>query len=841
MGQIQERRSLGRKIATQVAVSIAVLLLIGGGSLIFYNYRLLLGDVQKEARDTLIAISAVHTESMLERLNAGDGDPAISVLNGTLAEVGRNRPDLKVWMVMGPKVLKYQRRKRSGEVEDSRDAIDKRAIESGAEIAEFTPNGIYRLTVPIVLGRDKASHPRCAECHTGLMGIQPGEAIGAYSIAIDWTARRLSFLHGVWSTLIGTLLIAGLTSWLAARQTRRLAGRPLAEMTAAMTQLTQGKLDVAIPLRASDDEIGAMAEAMQVFRQEAMARREAESSVRLLGQAVEQSTSMVVIADVDGNILYVNRAFTATMGYAPQEVFGKNPRIFSAGNTRHAIYDEMWENLTAGRPWSGELFDLKKDGSEIWIAATIAPVVDAAGKITHFVAVHQDVTERKLATERAHFLSYHDALTGLPNRTLFNDRLAVALAAAERPGAQIAVLLLDLDNFTSINDTLGHAVGDLLISAVADRLRGSDTLIHARSSTARLGGDEFAIILPDVDGPLGAIVVAERLCGLFAHPFVLADATVRADVSVGIALSPDHGDNGSDLLRRADLALHAAKRSAKGGFLFFEPAMESEAIARVGMEQELTEAIDRGQLWLAYQPQVDPRANTVCGVEALLRWTHPERGQISPAAFIPIAEASRLIIRIGYWVIEEACRQLAQWRDEGLPLVPVAVNLSPLQVGEPDLVTRLGEIRDHYGIDPKLLPLEVTESSFIKQSEAVSRMMRELTEQGHHFNLDDFGTGYSSLSYLARFPFAKIKIDRAFVRNIQQSPGNRAIVRATVALGHELGMRVNAEGVEKSEELAIVMATGVDEIQGYYYSKPLGAAELAGFIAGLERAHLVSD
>jgi diguanylate cyclase (GGDEF)-like protein len=402
-------------------------------------------------------------------------------------------------------------------------------------------------------------------------------------------------------------------------------------------------------------------------------------------------------------------------------------------------------------------------------------------------------------------------------------------------------LLLDLDNFTAINDTLGHAVGDLLISAVADRLRNSDTLSHARSSTARLGGDEFAIILPEVDGARGAIAVAERLCRLFANPFMVADESVWAEASIGIALSPADGDNGSDLLRRADLALHAAKRSSKGGFLFFESAMESEAIARVGMEHELSEAIDRGELWLAYQPQVDPRSNTVRGVEALLRWSHPVRGQISPATFIPVAEASRLIIRIGYWVIEEACRQLAAWRDQGLRLVPVAVNLSPLQVGEEDLVARLGEIRDKYGIAPELLPLEVTESSFIKQSEAVSRMMRELTEQGHHFNLDDFGTGYSSLSYLARFPFAKIKIDRAFVRNIHQSPGNRAIVRATVALGHELGMRVNAEGVEKSDELAVVMATGVDEIQGFYYSKPLAAGELANFVAQLSQAPLIAD
>ncbi|HET6718015.1 MAG TPA: EAL domain-containing protein, partial [Rhodocyclaceae bacterium] len=727
----------------------------------------------------------------------------------------------------------------ASEVEVGRDDIDQRAITTGREVSAFTPNGIYRLTVPILLGQGPADHPRCAECHTALMGIRAGEPIGAYAIAIDWNAMRGDFLNGVWSTLIGTLLIAGLTSWLSARQTNRLAGRPLAEMTKVMSQLARGELQIPIPEQNGDDEIGAMAAALRAFRSEALARREAESSVRLLGQAVEQSTSMVVITNAGGDILYVNRAFTAIMGYSADEVIGHNPRMFSAGDTRHATYAEMWENIARGTPWSGELRDRKKDGGEIWVAASIAPVIDQAGVITHFVAVHQDVTERKSATERAHYLAYHDVLTGLPNRTLFNDRLAVALAAAERASSHLAVLLLDLDDFTAINDTLGHAAGDLLISAVADRLRNSDTFARAGGSTSRLGGDEFAIILTEIDGMPGATTVAERLSQLFANPFLVAQDNVRAEASIGIALYPEHGDTGSDLLRRADLALHAAKEHAKGGYQFFTLDMESAAIARVGLEHELSEAIDLGQLWLTYQPQVDPRSNTVCGFEALLRWTHPVRGLISPATFIPIAESSRLIVRIGYWVIEETCRQMAQWRDQGLVLVPVAVNLSPLQVGEYELIGKITAILEKYRIPAELLPLEITESSFLKQSEAVSLMMSELTARGHQFNLDDFGTGYSSLSYLARFPFAKIKIDRAFVRNIHLTPGNCAIVRATVALGHELGMRVNAEGVEKPEELAVVMATGVDEIQGYYYSVPLRPEAVPDYIAKMAQALLV--
>ncbi|HET6717999.1 MAG TPA: EAL domain-containing protein [Rhodocyclaceae bacterium] len=833
--RIRNLHSLGKKIAVSVAATITVLLLIGAGGLIFYNYRLLIENVEKEARNTLTAVAAVHTQSMLERQSAEDGDPAIAVLNGTMEALSRNQPDVKVWMVMGPKLLDYQRRRNSTEVEAGRDAIDQQAIAERREVSVFQGGGIYRLTIPVLLGSGAADYPRCAECHTTLMGIRPGEAIGAYAIAIDWNGMRSDFLHGLWSTAIGTLLIAGLTSWLCARQTNRLAGQPLARMTEVMSALARGDLQAPIPQRTGDDEIGAMAEALIVFRDEALARREAESSVRLLGQTVDQSTSMVVITDPEARIVYVNQAFTATMGYSAAEVLGQNPRIFSAGVTRPATYTDMWERIRHGKPWSGELLDRKKDGGEIWVAASIAPVIDPQGVITHFVSFLQDVSERKQATERAHYLAFHDALTGLPNRALFNDRLTVALAAAERNATQLAVVLLDLDNFTAINDTLGHTTGDLLISAVADRLRGSDTLSRESSSTARLGGDEFAIILTQIDGSRGAAAVADRLCRLFASPFPVGHEHVRAEASLGIALYPVHGSSSSDLLRRADLALHAAKENTKGSYQFFNLDLESAAIARVGLEYELAEAIDRKQLWLAYQPQVDPHTNTVCGFEALLRWTHPVRGLVSPATFIPVAEASRLIVRIGYWVIEEACRQMARWRQDGLTLVPVAVNLSPLQIGEIDLVRRIGEIREKYCIPAELLPLEITESSFLKQSEAVSLLMSELTSRGHAFNLDDFGTGYSSLSYLARFPFKKIKLDRAFIRNIHQSPGNRAIVRATVALGHELGMRVNAEGVEQAEELAIAISSGVDEIQGYYYSVPLRPEEVPDFIDSCAR------
>lgn len=829
MPWIPEGGTLRMRIAVSLAATLVLLLVAVASGLIYYNYRLLVDDIETEARRYLVVLSAVHTQSMVHRNTEEDGDPAIGVLNDTFDFLAHHEPGLSPWLVMGPKVVAYQRKRNALEIELARDEVDVEVLATGRAVSRMSADGVYRRTIPVVMGAAPADQRRCASCHAEKMGITRGELIGAYSIAIDARSRWTGFVDSAWLTLAAALGIAGIVTWLTARRMDRLAGKPLTRLTRAMARLAEGDLAIEIPDRGRSDEVGAMAGALKVFRDNAVRHREAEHTLRLLSQATEQSTSAVVITDSTGTIVYVNPMFTAIMGYRSDEVLGKNPSIFRSGSTRRHTYDDLWQHIGKGQPWHGEILDRHKDGREIWVGTTIAPVVDAAGQTTHFVSVYHDITERKAAEDRAAYLAFHDALTGLPNRALFNDRLLVALAGNERAGAQIAVLLLNLDNFSSINDTLGHATGDCLIRAVAERMRNADTVAAHSYNPSRLGGDEFAIILNGVDGEPGAGAAAERVLSFFATPFQAGEHTIHAKASIGIALSPNHGRNGQDLLRRADLALHAAKIDPRVNYLFFRDSMESDALHRSGLEQELADAIPNGQLWLAYQPQVDPRTHQVCGLEALLRWTHPRRGPISPALFIPVAENNRLIIGIGRWVIEEACRQMAAWRSAGHRLVPVAINLSSVQVDDPDLMADIGSALARHAIEPNLLPLEITESAFLQHSDAVSHLMREFMARGHRFVLDDFGTGYSSLSYLSRYPFSKIKIDQAFVRKIHQSPANAAIVRATVSLGHELGMRVTAEGVESPEELVVISESGVDEIQGYFFSKPLPAAEVPGF------------
>ena len=834
--------SLHSRVAATLAAAATALLVIGAGLLVYYNYRLLIADVESAARRTMQVLAAVHTQSMLHRASEDDRDPAIAVLNGTFEHLDRFEPGLKSWLVVGPKVAAFQRARGSRYLELPVDALDRQALETGRVASALIDKAIYRRVEPVLLGVAQGDNPACFRCHGDKMGIARGEVIGAYSVSIDLGTRWAGFVSDAQTTLAGAIGIAALLSWLTAWLVNRLAGEPLTRMTEAMARLASGDLEVEVPRVSRKDEIGALAGALAVFRQNALRHREAEGTLRLLSQATEQSTSAVVITDASSRIVYVNPMFSTIMGYAPEEVLGKNPSVFGTRQTSQGTYDDLWKTLCSGRPWRGELLDRTKSGVEIWIGTTIAPVLDASGAATHYVATYIDISERRRAEERLSFLAYHDPLTGLPNRTLFGDRLTMALRVAERAGTQVAVLLLDIKNFSAINDTLGHAEGDLLICSVSERLRNSDTLARGISGPSRMGGDEFAIILPEVDGMAGAGAVAARMLGLFDAPFRVAMNSVRASASVGIALFPDHGRSEADLLRRADLALHVAKRDSHSNFAFFAPAMESEAVQRVGLAHELVSGMDAGQFHLMYQPQVDPRTSRLLGLEALLRWKHPDRGFVSPAAFIPIAESSGAIAALGRWVIEETCRQLAAWREAGLENVPVAVNLSPLQVSDRSLVDHIRKTVARYGIAPEWLPLEITESSFLQHSESVSWMMAALMGDGHRFVLDDFGTGYSSLSYLSRYPFAKIKIDRAFVTNVEENTSNAAIVRATIALGHELGMKVTAEGVETRPELTVLRGWAVDEIQGYLFSKPIDSEAVAELlrsgIVGQERAGL---
>ncbi len=489
-----------------------------------------------------------------------------------------------------------------------------------------------------------------------------------------------------------------------------------------------------------------------------------------------------------------------------------------------------------GCPVNGEelrvVFD---DGASFDMLISAATVRDTAGKPTGAVGAGVDITDRKRSEEQIRHLAHHDQLTGLPNRILLQDRLRQALAPPRRGGSCLGLLLLDIDCFKDVNDTLGHPAGDWLLRAVAERLGAA---IRQDGTLARLGGDEFAIAQPGLDGPTCAAALAQRLIETLTAPFRLEAQEVHISASVGVAVFPHHSDHADGLVRKADLALYRAKQEGRGRSRLFEPAMDDEVQARRRLESELRRALECEEFVLHYQPQVNLATDRVESVEGLVRWRHPERGLVPPGEFIPAAEASGLIRPLGAWVLSEACRQARAWRDTGLDLV-MAVNLSPAQLRHDGMLCEIDTALRASGLDPRCLELEITESLLLERSEgSTDGTLSGLAARGVRLALDDFGTGYSSLASLKRLPVEKIKIDRSFVCDIGRDPEDQAVVRAMVSLGHALGKRVVAEGVENEAQLALLHRLGCDAAQGFMLARPAPAEDIGPLLAHLRSPHL---
>ena len=431
-------------------------------------------------------------------------------------------------------------------------------------------------------------------------------------------------------------------------------------------------------------------------------------------------------------------------------------------------------------------------------------------------------------------LALHDRLTGLPNRTLLHDRLGQELAHARREGSMVAVLLLDLDSFKDVNDALGHPFGDRLLCTVAQRI---NAVVRATDTLARLGGDEFPLVQPQIRQTADVTTLADKILATVATPFDLDGQEIQTSTSIGIALFPQDGQDPDTLLQHAELALYRAKAQGRNQFRFFEPAMDEEAQARRRLERELRQALERGEFVLHYQPQLELASGRLAGVEALVRWNHPERGLVLPGAFIPAAEANGLIRPLGAWVLREACRQATAWRERGWDL-SVAVNLSPAQLRHRHFLPPIGDALEAAGLEPARLELEITEGVLMENVEQQGDgFLRGLTADGVRLALDDFGIGYSSLAYLKHLPVKTIKIDRSFVRDLGQDPDALALVRAIVTLGHSLRKRVVAEGVENAIQLALLRELGCDEAQGYHIARPLDAEQFADLLASRDYRH----
>ncbi|WP_064036877.1 bacteriohemerythrin [Methylomonas methanica] len=572
----------------------------------------------------------------------------------------------------------------------------------------------------------------------------------------------------------------------------------------------------AVPMKEADGHMVHLAVTRDINE-----RKYAENQLRIAATVFESQEGMLV-TDANQIILRVNKAFTRITGYSSADVVGKSPRILQSGQHKQEFYNAMWEQVRKTGAWEGEIWNRRKNGEIYPEYLAIAAVKNQQESITHYVGTLTDITLRKASEEEIERLAFYDPLTRLPNRRLLQDRLKPALALSQRSDRKGALLFIDLDNFKALNDTLGHDMGDLLLQQVAERL---NACVRENDTVARLGGDEFVIMLEGLreqtfEAVRQSEAIGNKILAAINQPFQLGTHEYLSTSSIGIALFDGH-DHSDELLKRADIAMYQAKTSGRNALCFFDPHMQHIITARVSLEEELRKALVGQQLQLYYQIQVESPGHPV-GVEALIRWFHPERGLVSPSEFIPLAEETGLILSIGQWVLEKACIQLHAWQQELVTSkLALSVNVSAKQFFQTDFAAQVQACIQRYAINPKLLKLELTESILIKNIEDTIAIMNALGEIGVQFSLDDFGTGYSSLQYLKKLPLTQLKIDQSFVRDIASDKGDQTIVRTIVAMATSLNLSVIAEGVETEEQLQLLSSLGCSNYQGYLFSRPV--------------------
>ncbi|WP_294736934.1 phosphodiesterase DibA [uncultured Pseudomonas sp.] len=531
----------------------------------------------------------------------------------------------------------------------------------------------------------------------------------------------------------------------------------------------------------------------------------------------------VLVTDAQGLIVHVNRAFIEITGYQRDDVLGRQPSLFKSGRHSASFYQQMFQTLEREGEWSGEIWNRRKSGEIYPQWQTIRVIRDEQGQLSHYVAVFSDISAIKHSEHELAHLAHHDPLTDLPNRLLFTDRAEQALASAQIHKRGCALLLLDLDHFKIINDSLGHNVGDQLLKAVGERLQG---LFGPGVTLARLGGDEFAVLAESCPQVVQAAALAQRILDAMKDPVIFDGHQLFISVSIGISLFPSDALSAEQLLRNADSALFKAKSAGREGYALYTEELTAHAQHRVEMAGELRRALDQQELRVYYQPVHDLQDSRLIGVEALVRWQHPERGLVPPGEFIPIAERTGLIADIDAWVMDQACRQMCQWLAEGAPLTFLAVNVSSRLFARRELYGQVAKVLHDTGLDPAFLELEVTESAVMEDPEVALEQMHRLRELGLRLAIDDFGTGYSSLLRLKRLPVQKLKIDQGFVAGLPWDEDDAAIVRVVIALAQSMGMQVHAEGIEQVEQARFLLDQRCDLGQGYWFGRPMPASEL---------------
>ncbi len=545
-----------------------------------------------------------------------------------------------------------------------------------------------------------------------------------------------------------------------------------------------------------------------------------EKELRKFQMALEQSPSSVLITDNKGVIEFINSKYCEITGYSPEQLIGQNVNQIKNETVVKQVYSEILQHISEGAVWRGELSQRHRDGKHYHSSITIRPVLDSNKQLQHIYYLQEDISERINYKKNLFRQANYDELTGLPNRALANDRLTQAINNAERTRRSVMLMCIDLDRFKIVNDSLGHEQGDQLLIEAALRIKNC---IREEDTIARLGGDEFLIILTTDASIANASTILQKVIDSIDHPFTVENRECNVTASIGVTVYPDDGQTAATLMRNADAAMYIAKELGRNTYHFYTPEMNEQAMQRLTMESELRHAIERDELELHYQPVIDAKTQRLVAVESLLRWNSEALGAIPPLDFIPLAEESGLIIPIGDWVLNQACRQLAEWRQQGLKDLRIAVNISSRQFTDDSVYKTVEKALKDYNLPGNCLELELTESLLMDSSNNAFNTMEKLKKLGVSLSLDDFGTGYSSLSYLKRFPFDVLKIDRSFVRDLHTDPENAALTSAVVAMAHSLGLKVVGEGVEEVTQQQYLEEKECDMLQGYLFSKPLAA------------------
>lgn len=557
---------------------------------------------------------------------------------------------------------------------------------------------------------------------------------------------------------------------------------------------------------------------MRVFA----ARNKTNEQLKLAAAVFDNSLEGIIITDGKGVILAANAAVVQATGYSKEELIGSNPRMFNSGRQPKEFYASMWEAIMHDGQWKGEIWNKRKNGEIYPEWLSISATTDKQGEVTNYIGIFIDVSKQKEAERHLDYQAHHDALTDLPNRVLFNDRLLMGIAKAKRNDQSLAVMFIDIDHFKYVNDTFGHNEGDNLLQAVAKRLKAC---LREEDTLSRMGGDEFTVLLQDLTGE-GTEMVARKILDAMKLPFNIGEHKLYVTASIGISVYPKDGDKPMELLKNSDTAMYRAKEDGRNNLRFFRSNMHEFSMRRIQMEEDLRHALKREEFKVYYQPQVDLVDGRVSGVEALLRWARPGVGLIPPGQFISMAEETGLILPMGEWVLRVACKQCKAWHDQGWRGLRVAVNLSARQFQQSDFVDMVARILCETGLDPECLELELTESIAMQNAAETVAVLHGLKRIGVQISIDDFGTGYSSLGYLKRFPIDRLKVDQSFVAGIVEDPNDAAIIIAVIALAHNLGLKVIAEGVETGEQLDFLKMHFCNEVQGYLLGRPMPAEEL---------------